>query len=107
MPGITDYLLLALDPQSWRHAIDDIRLSYALIQDPRVPLEAKAVPALATIYLLSPFDLIPGWIPILGQLDDLAVLILAVQTFKRMVPPEILAEHRGRLGIAPEPQQLT
>lgn len=103
MFGMIKYLPLAFDPKSWRHAVDDIRLSYELIMDPRVPVQAKAVPGLATVYLLSPLDLIPGWIPVLGQLDDLAVMMLAVQAFKRMVPPELLAEHQARLGIAPEP----
>ncbi len=100
MASMLKYLPLALNSQSWRHALDDIRLVSALMADPRVPLQAKAVPGLAAAYLISPLDLIPAFIPVLGQLDDLAVMLLAVQTFKRMVPAELLAEHQRRLGIA-------
>ena len=106
MFGMLKYLPLALDPKNWRHALDDIRLSYALMRDPRVPVQAKAVPALATLYVISPIDLIPGWILFLGQLDDLAVMLVAIQTFKRMVPPEVLAEHQALLGIAAEERQV-
>lgn len=101
MLGMIKYLPLALDPKNLQRALDDIRLSYALLIDPRVPLGAKAIPGLATVYLISPLDLVPGWVPVLGQLDDLVVLMLAVQAFKQMVPPALLAEHQARLGIAP------
>lgn len=100
MASLLKYVPLALDPNSWKHALDDLRLVWALMGDPRVALQVKAIPALATVYLLSPLDLVPGWIPILGQLDDLAVLILAVRAFKSAVPASILAEYEGRLGIA-------
>lgn len=101
MLSLAKYLPLALDPKNWQRAVDDMRLVSALLLDERVPLSAKAVPGLAAAYILSPLDLIPGWVPILGQLDDLAIAMLAVQTFKRMVPPALLVEHQARLGIAP------
>jgi len=106
MFGMVKYIPLALNPHNWKHALNDIRLVSALMADPRVPLQAKAVPGLAVVYLLSPFDLVPSFIPLLGQLDDFAVLLLAVQTFKRMVPAELLEEYERRLGIAGEPAQV-
>lgn len=100
MVTLLKYIPLALDPGSWKHALNDLRLVPALMRDPRVALQVKAIPALATVYLLSPLDLVPGWIPVLGQLDDLAVLILAIRTFKRSIPLAILAEYEQKLGIA-------
>lgn len=100
MLSLLKYIPMALDPNSWKDALNDIRLVSALMGDPRLALQVKAIPALATVYVLSPFDLIPGWIPFLGQIDDLAVMILAVRTFKRMVPPELMAEYQAKLGIA-------
>lgn len=100
MVSLLKYIPLALEPNSWKHAVNDIRLVSALMREPRVPPQIKAIPALATVYLLSPLDLIPAWIPVLGQLDDLAVMLLAVRAFKNAVPPAILAEYEAKLGIA-------
>ncbi|NJM07696.1 DUF1232 domain-containing protein [Candidatus Gracilibacteria bacterium] len=91
--------MLVVDRNNLQRAADDAQLTFALLLDKRVPLHTKAVPGLAVAYILSPIDLIPGFIPVLGQLDDLAVLILGVQAFKQLAPPEILAEHQRRLGI--------
>lgn len=99
MASLLKYIPLALKPESWRDAVDDVRLVFSMMRDPRVPLQAKAIPALATLYVLSPIDFIPAWIAFLGQLDDLAVMILAVRTFKRMVPADLVAEHQRKLGI--------
>jgi uncharacterized membrane protein YkvA (DUF1232 family) len=99
MLSLIKYIPLALDPKNLQRAFDDLRLVHSLMWDSRVPLHAKAIPGLGTFYILTPFDLIPSWIPILGQIDDLAVMILAVQLFKRAVPPELLAEHEQRLGL--------
>jgi uncharacterized membrane protein YkvA (DUF1232 family) len=101
MVSLLKYIPLALSPDAWKNAVNDIRLVSALMRDPRVPMQAKAVPSLATVYLLSPLDLIPAWIPVLGQLDDLAVMLMAVRTFKSMVPPAVMAEYEAKLGIAP------
>lgn len=99
MLSLVKYIPLALDPKNFQRAFDDLRLVHSLMWDSRVPLQAKAIPGMGTLYVLMPFDLIPGWIPILGQIDDLAVMILAVQLFKRAVPPDLLAEHELRLGL--------
>jgi uncharacterized membrane protein YkvA (DUF1232 family) len=99
------YARLALEPESWRNAANDLRLVPALMADPRVPVQAKAFPALATVYLFSPLDLVPGWVPVLGQLDDLAVMLLAIRQFKALVPPDVLAEYEQRLGINRAPRR--
>lgn len=67
-----------------------------LLADSRVsPWLKGIVPALALAYLLLPWDLVTDFIPVLGQLDDLAVLLLGMQLFIRLVPTEIVQEHLG------------
>jgi uncharacterized membrane protein YkvA (DUF1232 family) len=61
----------------WRLA----RHVVARATDPRVPLRYKAIPALAVLYVLSPIDLVPDTIPIVTQLDDIAVLLIAARMF--------------------------
>jgi uncharacterized membrane protein YkvA (DUF1232 family) len=64
-------------------------------RDPRVPLAVKAFAALVAAYALSPIDLIPDFIPVLGLLDDLILLPAAVWVILRFIDPEIIAEHRA------------
>ena len=62
-----------------RAFVDQIRLTWALLRDPRVPLWAKAIPAIGILYVLSPLDFIPDWVPVVGMLDDVAVLGFAAK----------------------------
>ncbi len=82
------------------------RLAWRLLLDPRVATLAKvAIPVLAGLYVLSPVDLIPDMVPVLGQLDDLAILALAVRLFIALAPPAVVAEHRANLtGAMPADQ---
>jgi uncharacterized membrane protein YkvA (DUF1232 family) len=59
--------------------------------DPRVPRRAKVVVALAGLWLLSPIDLLPEFLPVIGPLDDVLVVALALRYAARQVPPEVLA----------------
>lgn len=70
-----------------------LTLLWRMLRDPAVPLGAKAVlPALAG-YIAFPGDLIPDFIPVLGQLDDLAVLALGLGLFVLLTPRPILESH--------------
>lgn len=62
--------------------------------DPRVPFHAKASAAVVAAYALSPIDLIPDFIPILGYLDDLLIVPLGIIVAVRLVPPQIMADLR-------------
>lgn len=64
--------------------------------DRRVPILARAIPWLLVGYLLSPIDLIPDFIPVLGQLDDVAIVAIGLWLMLRLVPPALLEEHLGR-----------
>jgi uncharacterized membrane protein YkvA (DUF1232 family) len=77
------------------------RLTLRLMKDPRVPIYAKVVPAAALLYALSPLDFLPDWIPILGQLDDLAALAAGLSLFIRLCPPEVVEEHEIALRYRP------
>ncbi len=77
---------------------------YFACRDPRVPWYAKALAACVVGYALSPIDLIPDAIPVLGQLDDLVLVPLGVLAIRAMIAPAVLAECRekaARLDQAP------
>jgi uncharacterized membrane protein YkvA (DUF1232 family) len=74
------------------------RLALRLARDHRVPLYPKLVLGLALLYVLSPLDFIPDWIPVLGQLDDLAALAAGLTLFIRLCPPAVVEEHETVLG---------
>jgi uncharacterized membrane protein YkvA (DUF1232 family) len=61
-----------------------------LRRDPRVPRRAKVVVALAGLWLLSPIDLLPEFLPVIGPLDDVLVVALALRYAARQVPREVL-----------------
>jgi len=75
-----------------------LRLAWRLLNDPRVsPLTKLAIPGLALIYFLFPLDLAPDLVPLLGQLDDLAVLLIALRAFLAFCPPEVVRWHQTAL----------
>ena len=57
------------------------RLLWSLASDSRVPNSRKALLGLAGAYIVSPLDLIPEWLPIVGAIDDVAVMVLAIDVF--------------------------
>jgi uncharacterized membrane protein YkvA (DUF1232 family) len=80
----------------WARSIRrDVVALYFAGRDPRVPWFAKAVAVAVAAYALSPIDLIPDFIPILGQVDDLLILPLGTLLAVKLIPPEILSEHRA------------
>jgi len=78
------------------------RLVWGLVRDPRTPIGLKGMLVAALAYVVLPVDLIPDMIPILGQADDLTVLLLVLDLFIQNAPPEVRAEHttRARNGTA-------
>ena len=73
------------------------RLVWRLMRSPRVPLPAKLILPALVLYLMFPIDLIPDFIPVLGYLDDVLVVILAFWAFDRLVPPGVVAEEAAAL----------
>jgi uncharacterized membrane protein YkvA (DUF1232 family) len=88
--------------RSWARGIKrDVHALYLSARDPRVPWYAKAVALAVAAYALSPIDPIPDFIPVLGYLDELIVLPLGILLAVRLIPPNILAEHRATATDAP------
>ncbi|MEO5494494.1 MAG: YkvA family protein [Sphingomonas sp.] len=73
----------------------DVVALWLAARDPRVPWMAKAVAGGVAAYALSPIDLIPDVIPVLGYLDDLLIVPAGIWLAVRMIPPELMAEFRG------------
>src|SRR5512140_918665 len=85
-----------------RLARRDVYAVYRAARDPRVPWYAKALAALVAGYALSPIDLIPDFIPVLGYLDDVILVPLGIAVVIRLIPPEVMAEHREVAAAAQE-----
>ena len=75
-----------------------IRLVWALVRDGRVPAQQKLILVGIGAYLFFPIDLIPDFVPVLGQLDDLAVVLLGLDLFIRSAPPDIVEEHLATIS---------
>ncbi|EJB03151.1 uncharacterized membrane protein YkvA (DUF1232 family) [Rhizobium sp. BK619] len=72
----------------------DIVALWLAARDPRVPWHAKAVAGAVAAYALSPVDLIPDFIPVLGYLDDLLIVPLGILLATRLIPTEVMSELR-------------
>jgi uncharacterized membrane protein YkvA (DUF1232 family) len=77
------------------------RLLWALATDPRVPISRKALLGVAGAYIVSPIDLIPDVIPVFGAMDDVAVMVIAIDVFLEGLPKELLNEKLADLGMSP------
>jgi uncharacterized membrane protein YkvA (DUF1232 family) len=74
------------------------RLCWRLWRDRRVPKYLKAMVVATLLYVLSPVDLIPGFLtPVIGQLDDVTLVLLASYLFGRWSPQEVVQEHLSAL----------
>jgi len=81
---------------AWARGIKrDVVALWLAARDRRVPFHAKAVAAAVAAYALSPIDLIPDFIPVIGYLDDLLIVPLGIMLAVRMVPPALMAEFRA------------
>ena len=70
----------------------DIQALVVAFQDPRTPWAARGMIALVVAYALSPIDLIPDFIPVLGYLDDLILVPVGITLAIRMIPPQVMAD---------------
>lgn len=74
----------------------DVYALYLAYKDPRVSWHAKVFIALIVGYALSPIDLIPDFIPVLGYLDDLIIIPAGISLSLKMIPKEVLEECRAK-----------
>ncbi len=80
----------------------DVVALWIAARDPRTPWQAKAVSALVAAYALSPIDLIPDFIPVLGYVDDLIIVPLGILLAVRLIPKTLMVEFRARAEIMAE-----
>ena len=91
--------------KNWAAALkEDTYALYLAARDPRVPLAAKLVVVLVVAYALSPIDLIPDFIPVLGYLDDMLLLPLGIALAIKLMPRDVWDEckKQARAGLASE-----
>ena len=77
----------------------DVVALYLASRDPRVPWHAKALAIVVAGCALSPIDLIPDFIPVLGYLDDLLLVPFGIAAVVWMIPPALMAEHRAAAAL--------
>jgi uncharacterized membrane protein YkvA (DUF1232 family) len=77
-----------------------VRLGWLLMNDQTVSARGKAALGGGLAYAISPIDPVPGFIPVLGQLDDLAVLLLAVRMALKSAPTEVADRHLAEAGLS-------
>jgi uncharacterized membrane protein YkvA (DUF1232 family) len=81
------------------HALkNEVFAVYLAAKDPRTPWYAKGLVLLIVAYTLSPIDLIPDFIPVLGYLDDLVIVPGGIWLAVRMIPPGVLAQARDTVA---------
>ena len=82
--------------KSWAKALKrDVVALWLAARDARTPLWAKLLAGAVAAYALSPIDLIPDFIPILGYLDDLVIVPLGIVLAVKLIPPALMAEFRA------------
>jgi uncharacterized membrane protein YkvA (DUF1232 family) len=78
----------------------DVHALYLAARDPRVPCYAKVAAIAVAAYALSPIDLIPDFIPVIGYLDDLVIVPLGILLAVKLVPPDLMMEFRTTTASA-------
>lgn len=94
--------------KAWARRIKrDVVTVYFAARDPRAPFFARLLAMLVAAYALSPIDLIPDFVPVLGYLDDLLIVPLGLLWVIRLMPHEVLHDARGRAdAVLAKPRSL-
>ena len=93
--------------KGWARALKrDVVALWLAARDPRTPLGSRLLSGLVAAYALSPIDLIPDFIPVLGYLDDLLLVPAGIWLAVRLIPPDLLAEFRAAAMSRTRPRSL-
>lgn len=98
--SLPPYLFTARFLRILTHLPDFARLYWRLFRDRRVSILPKALLVLALVYVVSPFDVIPDFVPVIGEMDDVVVALGALWLFVRLCPPVVV--HETVAGITAE-----
>lgn len=94
---------VAANLKTWARTLKQHTLTvYFAARDPRTPLLVRLLALLVAAYALSPIDLIPDFIPVIGYLDDLLLVPLGIALVVRLTPPEVIAAAREKAAQATE-----
>jgi uncharacterized membrane protein YkvA (DUF1232 family) len=96
------YLFTGRAVQIVRHLPSFARLYWRLFRDRRVGWLPKALLVLIAVYLVSPLDVLPDLVPLVGAMDDLAVGIGGLWLFVQLCPPAVVREHVQRIAVESE-----
>ena len=94
-------------PSLARRLSIEAHAAWLAARDPRTPWYARAVGLLITAYALSPIDLVPDFIPVLGLLDDAILIPAGLWLFVKLLPPGLIEEHRATAREAAERPRST
>jgi uncharacterized membrane protein YkvA (DUF1232 family) len=90
--------------RSWAKNLKrDVVALWIAARDPRTPVRAKIVAGVVAAYALSPIDLIPDFIPVLGYLDDLVIVPLGIALALRLIPAALMVEFRAEAASTTRP----
>ncbi len=81
----------------WTKFRKELLLAWAIVRDVRTPASAKLATIAAVLYVISPIDLVPDFIPILGWLDDGLIAILLLKLAQKLLPEDLLASLKTTL----------
>lgn len=90
------------DPGFLGELWQQIRLVYYLIRDSEVPLYLKILPFVGILYALFPLDIVTDVIPVIGQLDDLTILIIGAKVFIEMAPAHVVSKYMAQMRGGPK-----
>jgi uncharacterized membrane protein YkvA (DUF1232 family) len=89
--------------KDWARSIRrDTHAIYLAARDTRTPWYAKALALCVAAYAVSPIDLIPDFIPVLGYLDDIVIVPLGIMAVVALIPADVMAESRAAAALAAE-----
>jgi uncharacterized membrane protein YkvA (DUF1232 family) len=94
------------DEGFWKEVWRQVRLVWHLLRSPEVPVYLKLVPLAAVVYALIPADIIPDFLPVLGQLDDVTALLVGAKVFIELAPQEAVARHVQMLRNQAPPAEV-
>jgi uncharacterized membrane protein YkvA (DUF1232 family) len=103
LTSLPRFLFTGRSLQVIRHLPDFARLYWRLFRDQRVSMLPKALLVLTLAYFVWPVDVIPDFIPVLGELDDMGIVLLGLWTFVRLCPPEVVRQRVDEIASKRSP----
>jgi uncharacterized membrane protein YkvA (DUF1232 family) len=87
----------------WLRFRKELVLAWAILRDSRTPVSAKLATIAAVLYVISPIDLVPDFIPILGWIDDGLIAVILLKLAQRLLPEGLLASLKTKLDLRNKP----